>query len=120
MTKPFEVDVWLRGTNHATTVALPRVAALADAWTDEDVRALLTEMLLAIEQQRNPGGEPPPVALRGFNWIVSSHGGGALVHLELQTGTASAGPFPIDERRLADMIARVMTRPAGDEPGVVH
>jgi hypothetical protein len=34
-----------------------------------------------------------------------------LVHLEMQLGTASAGPFAIDEGRLTDMINRVMGGP---------
>ena len=66
-------------------------------------------MLLALERESNPGGEPPPVTLRGFSWIVSRDETGAvLVHLDMQMGTASAGPIAIDERRLNDMIARVM------------
>jgi hypothetical protein len=56
------------------------------------------------------------VTLRGFNWIVSPDAsGGVIVHLEMQMGTASAGPFNIDEDRLVAMIQRVMqqqpTRP---------
>ncbi len=110
MTTRTEVDVWLRGNNHAATEAI-QVSGDAAAWTDEDVRALLTEMLLAIERQKNPGGEPPPVTLHGFSWIVSPEADGVLVHLEMQTGTASAGPFAIDEARLSGMITRVVARP---------
>lgn len=118
MTHTTDVDVWLRGTNHAATDRLT-VAADPAAWTDEDVRALLTEMLLAIERQKNPGGEPPPVRLSGFSWIVSPDSNGVLVHLEMQMGTASAGPFDIDETRLSDMITRAVAAP--DAPSsVVH
>ena len=83
------------------------------------MRALLVKMLLALESQRNPGGEPPPVTLRGFSWIVSPAEGGVLVHLEMVMGTASAGPFAIDERRLTDMIARVLAQPDA-EPERAH
>jgi hypothetical protein len=31
-----------------------------------------------------------------------------LLHLEMQSGTVSSGPFKIDEARLTEMIARVM------------
>ena len=107
--KPVEVDVWLRGTNHATTRVAGNVDADTSAWTDKDVRALLTGMLQAVQREQNPGGDPAAVSLRGFSWIVSPDPrGGVLVHLEMQTGTASAGPFTIDERKLTDMISRVL------------
>jgi hypothetical protein len=104
----FDVDVWVRGTERATTETLPNVPRDAASWTDSDVRTLLTEMLLALERVRNPGGEPPPVVLRGFSWIVSPGSGGVLVHLEMQSGTASAGPFAIAGDHLTRMIAGVM------------
>jgi hypothetical protein len=126
MTNPIDVDVWVRGTNHARTENLTGVPENAAEWTETDVRRLLTEMLLALERVQNPGGEPPAVNLRGFSWIVSpaapipsarpasSDGrGGVLVHLEMQMGTASAGPFAIDEASLSAMITRVMASPVG-------
>jgi hypothetical protein len=111
MTKPTEVEVWVRGTSEAHTGTLPGVSADAKAWTDDDVRSLLSEMLLAIERQKNPGGAPPDVSLRGFSWIVSPDGDGVVVHLEMQMGTASAGPFRIDEPTLTAMITRVLAIP---------
>ena len=111
MAKPMDVDVWVRGTNHAQTESLRGVPAEAGAWTEQDVRTLLTEMLLALERVQNPGGEAPQVVLRGFSWIVSPEPGGVLVHLEMKMGTASAGPFAIDEGTLTAMIARVMAAP---------
>jgi hypothetical protein len=68
-------------------------------------------MLKAIDRAKNPGGDPLVVALRGFSWIVSPDAGGVLVHVEMQLGTASAGPFAIGESRLSDMIARVIAGP---------
>jgi hypothetical protein len=109
MRQPIEVDTWVRGQQHAKTHRIGNVPADPAAWTDADVHRLLSEMLLALERDKNPGGEPPPVTLRGFNWIVSPDGeGGVIVHLEMQMGTASAGPFAIDEQRLMGMIQRVM------------
>lgn len=107
-----EVDVWVRGTEHATTRTISGVSLPADAWRDSDVHRLLSEMLLALEREKNPGGEAPPVTLRGFSWIVSPDAtGGVLVHLEMQMGSASAGPFHIDEDRLTRMIQRVIEQP---------
>jgi hypothetical protein len=111
MTKPIEVEVWVRGTTDAHTVALPDMSEDAKLWTDDDVRRLLGEMLLAIERRKNPGGTPPPVSLRGFSWIVSPDVEGVVVHLEMQMGTASAGPFRIDEPTLTAMITRVLALP---------
>ena len=107
-TTPVEVDVWVRGQQHATTQRITNVSPDANTWTDGDVQRLMSEMLLALERQKNPGGEPPTVTLRGFNWIVSPHDNGVLVHIEMQMGTASAGPFSIDADRLTAMIQRVM------------
>jgi hypothetical protein len=116
------VDVWVRATNEARTENLAGVPEDAAVWTDADVRQLLTEMLLALERVQNPGGQPPPVHLRGFSWIVSPDDGAApsgssspsgrvLVHIEMKMGTASAGPFTIGERALSTMIERVMAAP---------
>jgi hypothetical protein len=106
-----DVDVWVRGQQGATTGRIEGVREDAAAWTDADVKALLEQMLLAMERARHPGGETPPVALRGFSWIVSPGEHGVLVHIEMQLGTASAGPFAIGEQRLTDMISRVMGGP---------
>jgi hypothetical protein len=106
-----EVDVWLRGAQHATTRLIRGVIAQPDLWTDDDVRMLLMEMLRAVERETNPRSEPAPVSLRGFNWIVSPFDAGVVVHLELASGTASAGPFAIDGDRLTAMVTRVMSAP---------
>lgn len=106
--KPIEVDIWVRGTTHATTHTIDTVPPDADAWGDAEVGTLLTEMLLALEREKNPGGDTPAITLRGFNWIVSAFEYGVVIHLEMQMGSASAGPFTIDEPRLTAMIKRVM------------
>jgi hypothetical protein len=113
-----EVDVWVRGTLHAHTHHIRSVPDHPDEWDESDVRTLLSEMLLALEREKNPGGEPPQVTLRGFSWIVSPYeSGGVLVHLEMQMGTASAGPIAIDAQRLTDLMAGVMSP---SPPSVVH
>jgi len=106
-----EVDVWVRGRADATIETIAGLDADAGSWTDDEVKDLLEGMLLAIERVKNPGGIPPEVSLRGFSWIVSPDKDGVLLHLEMQIGTVSAGPFKIDEARLTDMISRVMGGP---------
>lgn len=104
-----EVDLWLRGNNHATTATLGSVSADARTWTDVEVEQLLTEMLLALDREKNPGGDRPPVSMRGFSWIVTTdESRGVLLHLEMQLGTASAGPFNVAEPVLTAMIGRVI------------
>lgn len=106
-----DVDVWVRGQQDATTRKIDGVPEDASEWTDDDVKSLLEQMLLALERVKNPGGEAPPISLRGFSWIVSPDPNGVLIHLEMQMGTASAGPFEIGEAELTEMIARVMGGP---------
>ena len=106
-----DIDVWVRGRQDATTASIDSVPEDASGWTDEDVRALLEQMLLALDRAKNPGGDQPQISLRGFSWIVSPDARGVLVHLEMQSGTASAGPFEIEEAKLTEMIARVMGGP---------
>jgi len=104
--------VWLRDSTGATTCAGTGLPADSGAWTDDDVRALLAAMLLAIDSQKNPGVDRPQVALKGFSWIVSPYEQGFLIHVEMQTGTASVGPFAADEPRLTETIRRVIAAEA--------
>ena len=106
-----DVDVWVRGRTDATTERVVGIEGDAQAWGDEEVKKLLEGMLLALQRTSDPAAEPPEITLRGFSWIVSPSQGGVLVHLEMQLGTVSAGPFSIDEHRLTDMISRVIGGP---------
>jgi hypothetical protein len=103
--------VWVRGRQDAATERIAGIDQNAQSWTDVDVKKLLEGMLLALERVNNPGGIPPEVTLRGFSWIVSPDDGGVLLHLEMQLGTVSAGPFAIGEQRFTEMIARVLGGP---------
>jgi hypothetical protein len=104
------VEVWLRGDNHATTEVIAPVTRDPQAWTDEDVAAVLEGMLRAMDRARNPAAAADrPVALRGFSWIVNPYAdGGVVIALEMTLGAAVAGPFDIPERHLTAMIGRVM------------
>ena len=109
----FPVEIWLRGTNHATTDTIAPVSREPNAWTDADVVHVLEEMLRALDRAKNP--ESPrdrPVALRGFSWIVNPYeSGGVVIALELTLGAVVAGPFDVKESELSAAIARVMARP---------
>jgi hypothetical protein len=107
-----DVEVWVRGRQDATTERIAGVEGDASEWSDEDVKTLLEGMLLALQRSKDPAGEPPPITLRGFSWIVSpAEGGGVLLHVEMQLGTVSAGPFTVDEIWLTDMVSRVIGGP---------
>jgi hypothetical protein len=104
------LDIWLRGTNHATTQVISPVGREPQTWTDGDVEAVLVGMLRALDRAKNPSVEAErPVALRGFSWIVNPfEDGGVVIALELTLGAVIAGPFDIAEGTLSSMIARVV------------
>jgi hypothetical protein len=119
------VDIWLRGTNHAMTEVITPVTKNPDAWTEEDVAAVLDGMLRAMDRAKNPGAAADrPVALRGFSWIVNPYEeGGVVIALEMTLGAAVAGPFDISEGRLTALISRVIAAhqaPAPPTSGSVH
>jgi hypothetical protein len=104
------VDVWLRGENHATTSVINPVSREPGNWTEDDVSAVLVGMLRALERAKNPDAPSDrPVALRGFSWIVNPYEeGGVVIGLELSLGAIVAGPFDIAERDLSALIQKVM------------
>jgi hypothetical protein len=106
-----QLDIWLRGENHATTHVIGPIEREPRAWTDSDVSGLLADMLRAIERAKHPdAAQDRPVALRGFSWIVNPfETGGVLIALELSLGAVIAGPFDIPERDLSTMIERVIS-----------
>ena len=120
-----QVDIWLRGNNHATTEVIAPATQDAQAWTEDDVAAVLEGMLRAMDRARNPDAPlDRPIVLRGFSWIVNPYEeGGVVIALEMTLGAAVAGPFDIPERRLTAMISRVIAARQRPEPplsGSVH
>ena len=105
-----QLDIWLRGTNHATSDVIAPVGREPRAWTDDDVEAVLIGMLRAIDRAKNPDhDENRPIALRGFSWIVNAFDDqGVVIALELSLGAVIAGPFDIAEQELNAMIKRVI------------
>ena len=106
-----QLDIWLRGDNHATTHVIAPVDRDPRSWTEGDVTAVLAGMLRALDRARNPETEPDrPVALRGFSWIVNPfETGGVVIALEMTLGAVVAGPFDISEGDLSSLIERAMT-----------
>ena len=106
----FQVDIWLRGDNHATTEVIAPVSREPRAWTDGDVAAVLVDMLRAIDRAKHPDSAADrPVGLRGFSWIVNPfESGGVVIALEMTLGAVVAGPFDVAESVLTGMIQQVM------------
>jgi hypothetical protein len=106
------VDIWLRGTDNATTETIEGVARDPRHWTDDDVRAVLEGMLRAMDRRKRPGGGDRQIALRGLSWIVNAYeDGGVVIAIEITLGAAIAGPFDIDKAALEATITRVLAAP---------
>jgi hypothetical protein len=115
------VDVWLRGSDFATTESIEGVAGVPGAWTDDDVRVVLEGMLRAMDRRKNPSEPDRPIALRGLSWIVNPfEDGGVVIAIEITLGAAVAGPFDIEQKALETMISRVLAHPAVPASSRVH
>jgi hypothetical protein len=116
------VDIWLRGTDFATTDHIEGIARAPSAWTDNDVRQVLEGMLRAMDRQKRPGEPDREISLRGLSWIVNPYEeGGVVIAIEITMGAAVAGPFEIDQSTLEHMIRRVLAAPdQPTAPSVVH
>ena len=112
------VEIWIRGTDVATTRQIDAIAREPGDWVDADVRAILKGMLHAMDEVKHPGQVNRVAALRGFSWIVNPFEGGVLIAIEMTLGAAVAGPFAIDKARLEAMITRVLAN--SSPPTVVH
>ena len=103
----FQVDVWLRGTNVATTETVD-LSRPPSGWTDDDVRGVLEGMLRAMHRTKHREDDVA-ISLRGLSWIVNPYEeGGVVIAIEITLGAAVAGPFDIDKAHLEGMIARVL------------
>ena len=113
----FDVEIVLRERDFATTERLEH-GTEPGVWRDPDVETVLKQILLAMDRARNPGAGGRFVALRGFSWIVEPMGDEVVIAIEIPTGAAVAGPFAIEQRRLDDMIRRVIAAAARPGPTV--
>ena len=118
----FDVEVVLRERDYAVTerVVVPTPADRPAAeWTEQDVEQILKEILLAIDRVKNPQADNRYVALRGFSWIVEPTPDGVVIAVEIQSGAAVAGPFPVAHAVLDRLINRVIAAARPLKP-VVH
>lgn len=108
----FDVEIVLRDRNYAVTEQVTQPGDPA-RWTEDDVAAVLKEILLSIDRVKNPSATERHVSLRGFSWIVEPAEGGVVIAIEIPTGAAVAGPFAIPQASLDRLITRVLasTRP---------
>ena len=107
-----KVDVWLRGSDFATTESIGGIEHDAKKWTEGDVRRVLHGMLDTMHRLKHPSDAAPPVSLRGLSWIVNPYqDGGVVIAIEIGMGAAVAGPFDIEQSILEGMIARVLVQP---------
>jgi len=107
------VDIWIRGTDFATTDTIDGISRAPAVWTDEDVRAVLEGMLRAMDRRQRPGESDRGISLRGLSWIVNPYEeGGVVIAIEITTGAAVAGPFDVEKKMLEGRIARVLAQPS--------
>jgi len=115
------VDVWLRGTDFATTVTVEASMQAPNAWADEDVRVVLEAMLRAMDRAKRPAEPDRGISLRGLSWIVNPYEeGGVVIAIEITLGAAVAGPFDIEKAALEAMITRVLSRAPTPSSSTVH
>ncbi len=112
------VDVWLRGSDVATTDSIEGIDRPPREWTDDHVRLVLEGMLRAMDRRKRPGEADRAIALRGLSWIVNPYeDGGVVIAIEITLGAAISGPFDIEAHVLEAMIRRVLAG-AGSPPTV--
>jgi hypothetical protein len=115
-----KVDVWLRGSDFASSEMIAGIDREPKRWTDVDVRVLLQGMLETMHRLKHPA-ETPAVSLRGLSWIVNPYeDGGVVVAIEVGMGAAVAGPFDIEQTALEAMISRVLVQPPAAASTTVH
>ena len=115
------VDVWLRGSDFATTEPIDGILRAPNLWTDEDVRLVLEGMLRAMDRRKRPGEADREISLRGLSWIVNPYeDGGVVIAIEITMGAAIAGPFDIEQAVLETMISRVLVAPAAPPSSLIH
>jgi len=115
------VDIWLRGTEHATTATIEGITRAPRAWADADVRLVLEGMLRAMDRLKRPGEGERPVTLRGLSWIVNPYEeGGVVIAIEITLGAAIAGPFDVDKAALEALITQALAPRGAPTSASVH
>jgi len=113
-----DAEIVVRATGQVVVETIYYDGGEAPAWTEQDVRAVLTLMLLAVDRAANGGNADVATvfALRGLSWIVTPFDGGSAIAIEITAGSVVAGPFQIAERELTALIARAIQQDAPSRP----
>ena len=113
----FEVEVVVRASGQVTVDTLYHDGHAPEAWDEQDVRAVLTLMLLAVDRAASGIADVArTIALRGLSWIVTPFDGGSAIAIEITAGSVVAGPFEIPDRILTSLIARAIEQDAAGRP----
>ena len=113
----FEAEIVVRASGRLVQDTLYHDGREPRGWDEQDVRAVLTLMLLAVD--RAATGAPDvarTVALRGLSWIVSPFDEGAAIAIEIPSGSIVAGPFDIAAPALSALVARAIAEDAAAGP----
>jgi len=114
----FEAEIVVRASGRLVQDTLYHDGREPRDWDEQDVRAVLTLMLLAVDRAATGVQDVArPVALRGLSWIVSPFDEGSAIAIEIPSGSVVAGPFDIAEPELSALIARTI---AEDAAGRTH
>ena len=114
----FEVEVVVRASGQVAVDTLYHDGHAPEAWDEQDVRAVLTLMLLAVDRAASGTAADVgrTIALRGLSWIVTPFDGGSAIAIEITAGSVVAGPFEIPDRMLTSLIARAIEQDAAGRP----
>jgi hypothetical protein len=113
----FDAEIVVRASGQVTVETLYYDGHEPPAWDEQDARAVLTLMLLAVDRAANGAADMArSVALRGLSWIVTPFDSGAAVAIEITAGSVIAGPFEIPDRMLTTLIARAIEQDAAGRP----
>ena len=104
----FDVEVVVRHSGEVLQETLYHDGPAPPAWSDADVRAVVTAMLLAVDRGAGGGqNHAQSVSLRGVSWIVTPFEAGAAIAIEIPSGSVIGGPFEIAPEQLSEAIRRL-------------
>ena len=117
----FNVEVVLKGRDHAISHECSIAHDSPASWDDAAVREVLVEILRAIARAEDPDTPADrPVVLHRFSWIVEPSEGQVIIAIEIPMGAAIAGPFAADQAQLDASITRVLRAERRPNATTVH